>query len=701
MKYNPIFLGMGLLLTVFLAAPVTVGAITPAEFLQQIQNADPKIQAQAVEQTYQMDNSVVLPLCKLMADTSRSKAQSAWFALEMLANHRARPAAAVKERQAFNDEMLKFLKTSAPKAAKQRCLRLVAFSAGKKEAETLGKYLRDAELFEPVRWALEGIPVPEAGEVLVKALKKASPEQQAAILLTLGTKKYLPAAKTLLEFASNSDPDIRNAAYAALVRLPEPAVGPILLTAAKAAPEAERDNILQELMKLADNLTRQNQAPAAVSLYEKILELPVGKNIELGVLHGFGKYGTVAVVPALLTRLESDCSRTRQQAAASLAILPDPAATDNLIEVYKKSTSATVKAALLTAITTRDAQKARPLVLAATNADEMELMTAAYYNLADVKAPEPIKTVEAAIARGPVEVRKAAYHTSVNLAQNIQETDPDAALNLYHLAVADEADLFDRRDAMYGITEIGNPASIEKVKPLLYAPQLSQEAASFYFQMAFNAAFNHDLPKAEELLLLALGVSQNQNLANSVLAKMKAMGFDQTSITAKIGFIPKWWVAGPFSNKGSMAEKTAYFPEKQIDFNQTEVIGDLTASWKKIEIEEAFGIIQFGDLYGRQNLAGYAYSEIVVPENMPAFLKLGSNDGVACWLNGEPIHQNFVSRGLSIDSDVMDVQLRKGVNRILCKVLNEGGNWQLALRVCDAQGVPLDLTKIEILPEKK
>jgi HEAT repeat protein len=701
MKYNRTYLWMSVLLAFLLAAPITVGAVTSAEFLQQIQNADPNIQAQAVERVFQMDNSVVLPLCKLMADTSRSAAQSAWFALEMLANHRARPAAAVKERQAFNDEMLKFLKTSAPKAAKQRCLRLVAVSAGKKEAETLGKYLRDAELFEPVRWALEAIPVPEAGAVLVKALKKATPDQQAAILSTLGTKKYTPAAKTLLEFATNPDPIIRTAAYSALVRLPEPAAGPILLAAAKTAPEAERERILQELMKLADNLTRQNQVPAAISLYEKILELPIGKNIELGVVHGFGKFGTVAVMPMLLNRLESECGRTRQQAASALATLPDPAATDYLIDIYKKSTSVAVKAALLTAITARDPQKARPLVLAATNADEDEIVAAAFYNLADVKAPEPIKTVEAAIAGGPESVRKAAYHASVKLAEKIQETDPDAALNLYHLAVADEADLFDRRDAMYGITEIGNPASIEKVKPLLYAPQLSQEAASFYFQMAFNAAFNHDLPKAEELLLLALGVSQNQNLANSVLAKMKAMGFDQTSITAKIGFIPKWWVAGPFSNKGSMAEKTAYFPEKQIDFNQTEVIGDLTASWKKIEIEEAFGILQFGDMYGRHNLAGYAYSEIVAPENMTAVFKIGSNDGVACWLNGEKIHQNFVGRGLSIDSDVVNVQLQKGVNRILCKVLNEGGNWQLTLRVCDEKGVPLDLSKFEVLPEKK
>ena len=49
---------------------------------------------------------------------------------------------------------------------------------------------------------------------------------------------------------------------------------------------------------------------------------------------------------------------------------------------------------------------------------------------------------------------------------------------------------------------------------------------------------------------------------------------------------------------------------------------------------------------------------------------------------------------VTIDEDTVSVQLEKGVNRILLKVLNEGSAWEACLRVCDTQGVPLDLERL-------
>lgn len=699
MKINQKSIRRAGVLLAFLMTVTSLHAGSSREFLQQIQQADPNLQLQAVEKVVQLNNSVVLPLCRLMADTSRSVAQSAYFALEILANHRARPAAEAKARRQFNAEMLKFLTTDANAGAKQRCLRLVAFSAGKKTAKGLGKYLNDPELFEPVRWTLEAIPEPEAGEVLLKALKKAEPGQQAAIILTLGAKKYLPASKMLLKLAAGKNSQVRFAAFSALARLPEPTAGPVLLAAAETSAATERDLILQEAMMLAENLAQQNQTDAAVSLYQKMLELSTGKNITLGVIKGLGKDGTAEVVPALVQQLEVDCARTRQKAGVALVTLPDPAATNKLLEFYEAANSPGKQAALLKAIAVRDPERARPLVLAGISAPEVELKAAAIYSLSEVAAPDPIQTLETAIAGGPKAVRKAAYHACVKLADKILETEPESALKLYHLAIAEDADYFVQRDALRGVSKMGNPSSIEKLKPLLYKPLLSQAVASFYFRMAFLFADNQKFKEAEELTLLAMGVSQNEGMANSVLHKMKSMGFEQTDLAAKIGFLTKWWVAAPFSNKKRIAETTAYFPEKQIDFSQTETIGKLTASWKKVVIEEAYGILQLAEMYGRKKRAAYAYTELVVPEDQSAIFKIGSNDGIACWVNDEKVHQNFVGRGLTIDSDVVDVRLKKGVNRILCKVLNEGGNWQMTLRVCDEKGAPLDLTQFEVLPE--
>ena len=57
-----------------------------------------------------------------------------------------------------------------------------------------------------------------------------------------------------------------------------------------------------------------------------------------------------------------------------------------------------------------------------------------------------------------------------------------------------------------------------------------------------------------------------------------------------------------------------------------------------------------------------------MPQAVPALFKIGSNDGVVCWLNGRKVHENYAARKLTVDEDVVKVHLRKGVNRILLKV---------------------------------
>jgi len=74
-----------------------------------------------------------------------------------------------------------------------------------------------------------------------------------------------------------------------------------------------------------------------------------------------------------------------------------------------------------------------------------------------------------------------------------------------------------------------------------------------------------------------------------------------------------------------------------------------------------------------------------------AVLKIGSDDGVALWLNGERVHLHDVARGLTVDEDVVPVTLRQGSNVLLVQVSQGGGDWGLCVRLCDAGGEPIDL----------
>ena len=62
-------------------------------------------------------------------------------------------------------------------------------------------------------------------------------------------------------------------------------------------------------------------------------------------------------------------------------------------------------------------------------------------------------------------------------------------------------------------------------------------------------------------------------------------------------------------------------------------------------------------------------------------MAVGSDDGVAVWLNGEEVHRNAVMRGIRPDSDLAAVKMKAGENRLLVKVEQGGGEWKFCLRL--------------------
>lgn len=76
----------------------------------------------------------------------------------------------------------------------------------------------------------------------------------------------------------------------------------------------------------------------------------------------------------------------------------------------------------------------------------------------------------------------------------------------------------------------------------------------------------------------------------------------------------------------------------------------------------------------------YAYTEITADQDKAYFLSLGTNDGGSLWVNGVKVWDYPSERGLKIDSDVIPVSLKKGINKILLKVEQRGNRWEFCTR---------------------
>ena len=62
-------------------------------------------------------------------------------------------------------------------------------------------------------------------------------------------------------------------------------------------------------------------------------------------------------------------------------------------------------------------------------------------------------------------------------------------------------------------------------------------------------------------------------------------------------------------------------------------------------------------------------------------MRVGSDDSVKVWLNGEEVHNNAVNRGAGDFQDTFQVDIKKGDNLLLVKVSERGGGWSMFVGV--------------------
>jgi hypothetical protein len=96
---------------------------------------------------------------------------------------------------------------------------------------------------------------------------------------------------------------------------------------------------------------------------------------------------------------------------------------------------------------------------------------------------------------------------------------------------------------------------------------------------------------------------------------------------------------------------------------------------------------------------GYIVTYIECDEDIPSvIMAVGSNDEGRIYFNGVDIYVFAEPRTLELDADKGRVTLKKGLNKIVFKILNEQGNWQGAMRFLDKSGAPLTNLKIKLSP---
>jgi len=119
------------------------------------------------------------------------------------------------------------------------------------------------------------------------------------------------------------------------------------------------------------------------------------------------------------------------------------------------------------------------------------------------------------------------------------------------------------------------------------------------------------------------------------------------------------------------------------------VLFDGTNFDKWISFGAVKGAVNLIEVVGNhQDAVAYLRAKVWSPQTQKATLLLGTDDGVKVWLNGKQIHANNAARGVAVDQDKVPVSLQQGLNELLLKVTNGGGDWGAIARFA-GEGGPL------------
>lgn len=116
----------------------------------------------------------------------------------------------------------------------------------------------------------------------------------------------------------------------------------------------------------------------------------------------------------------------------------------------------------------------------------------------------------------------------------------------------------------------------------------------------------------------------------------------------------------------------------------------IRSKWRDYPVGLGAGTLRLEALLRpRQATVATLVTRITSAEGGPAVLRLGYDDAVVVWLNGDEIYQSPATHPHFLDQAALPIVLRPGANRLMIAVRQKSGAWRLTARITDAAGTPL------------
>ncbi|MHC5082408.1 MAG: ThuA domain-containing protein [Planctomycetota bacterium] len=219
--------------------------------------------------------------------------------------------------------------------------------------------------------------------------------------------------------------------------------------------------------------------------------------------------------------------------------------------------------------------------------------------------------------------------------------------------------------------KFGNNQSLQFLKEAYADSQLKAEAEVSLVDVCKQTA-KQNTSAAKAVLQEVL-----ENTSNESVKKNAELVLDE--IKKYDGFVLGWKVSKVYSAKdkdGNSLFDMAFGPEKN-------------GSRGKWQSAEPFlnpgkpGIYNLLKLKQSNDCVVYLKKSLLSDQDKEVTFGIGSDDAVKVWVNGKLVHRNNATRPVIPGQDKVKVQLIKGENPVLVKVVQKAGNWGFCMRLND------------------
>ncbi len=525
----------------------------------------------------------------------------------------------------------------------------------------------------------------DAGEAVVKAAASASAKVRAAAVGALAEIGDASSVPLLARAASAAKTDEeKQAALLSLRRLKGDGVDEAVTKSMAAATGHDRAQLIEVLLARsaagavpailkeagsADEAVRK-AAFRALGMLAKARNLPALVDLLVGLKGDAGRDDAERTVIEVARKLENASAR----AGAALAALA-------------KATGAEAKGSLLRVLRGIAGAKALAAVKAAVKVAGAGSQDAAIRALADwpdasAVAPlmEVFRSTESTVHR------VVALRGCVRLLGLPGGLSPAETVKAYGDLMALAKRPEDKKLVLAGLAKMAHSGALAVAESCMTDPAIRAEATLAVLGIAKAVMGSApDAAKAAATKLAEAGDANVKKQARQMLA----------ALAKHADYIMGWQVAGVYAEPRKKYQQlfaTAFPPEKP----------NAKVAWRPLPVVTRKGSPIVHNLLGQWNkeqCVAYVRTWIESDKAQAARLLLGTDDATKVWLNGKRIHQVNTGRACVPDQDGVNMQLKRGWNTLLIKVIQNTGPWEFCARIVARDGSRLPNLRIDATRE--